>query len=65
MPYELSNRLVIGLASSALFNLEKSEFRNEGEEKYRKHQREKQNTPLEQSIGLSFYIKKGAVLDND
>ncbi|HFK8619784.1 TPA: 5'-nucleotidase, partial [Pseudomonas aeruginosa] len=42
MPYDLEKRLVIGLASSALFNLEESDsvFRSEGEDAYRKYQRE-------------------------
>lgn len=59
MPYELSNRLVIGLASSALFNLEESDsiFRNKGEEEYRKYQRENQNIPLEQGIAFPFIQK--------
>lgn len=37
MPYDLTNRLVIGLASSALFDLEESDriFRSEGEDAYR------------------------------
>lgn len=38
MAYELANRLVIGVASSAIFDLSESDaaFRREGE--YRKHQ---------------------------
>ncbi|WP_337917959.1 5'-nucleotidase, partial [Vibrio cholerae] len=37
MPYDLSKRLVVGLSSSALFDLQESDeiFRNEGEEAYR------------------------------
>ena len=37
MPYDLTNRLVIGLASSALFDLEESDqiFRSKGEDIYR------------------------------
>lgn len=40
MPYSLENRLVIGLASSALFDLAESDavFRQEGEEAYREYQ---------------------------
>ncbi|GHW17282.1 5'-nucleotidase [Vibrio cholerae] len=36
MPYDLSKRLVVGLSSSALFDLQESDeiFRNEGEEAY-------------------------------
>ncbi|MGR8771898.1 5'-nucleotidase [Klebsiella pneumoniae subsp. pneumoniae] len=42
MPYDLSSRLVIGLASSALFDLDESDeiFRTKGEDEYRKFQRE-------------------------
>ena len=59
MAYDLSTRLVIGLASSALFNLEESDevFRTKGEEAYRKYQREKQHHLLEQGVAFPF-IKK-------
>ncbi len=38
MPYELENRLVIGVASSAVFDLLASDavFQSQGEEEYRK-----------------------------
>ncbi|HHQ2890795.1 TPA: 5'-nucleotidase [Pseudomonas aeruginosa] len=56
MPYDLEKRLVIGLASSALFNLEESDsvFRSEGEDAYRKYQRENQNKPLPHGVAFSF-----------
>ncbi|NWL75285.1 5'-nucleotidase [Pseudomonas taiwanensis] len=56
MPYDLEKRLVIGLASSALFNLEESDevFRTKGEEAYRKYQRENQNVPLPHGVAFSF-----------
>ena len=56
MPYELHNRLVVGVASSAMFDLSESDkiFRTEGEENYRKHQEEKKDVPLEQGIAFSF-----------
>lgn len=59
MPYDLSKRLVIGLASSALFDLSESDsvFRTQGEEVYRKYQRDKQNHPLEKGVAFPF-IKK-------
>jgi 5'-nucleotidase len=40
MPYDLNQRLVIGVASSAVFDLSESDtvFRNQGEEQYRKYQ---------------------------
>lgn len=54
--YDLSKRLVIGLASSALFDLSESDniFRMEREETYRQYQREKQNHPLKRRC-LSIY----------
>lgn len=56
MSYDLENRLVIGLASSALFNLDESDavFREKGEQAYREYQREKQNTPLGQGVAFPF-----------
>ncbi|MDW3710615.1 5'-nucleotidase [Pseudomonas solani] len=56
MPYELDNRLVIGLASSALFNLEESDyvFRTEGEDAYREYQRKNHNNPLPHGVAFSF-----------
>lgn len=59
MPYDLSKRLVIGLASSALFDLEESDqiFRNNGQEKYREYQKENQNNILKQGVAFHF-IKK-------
>ena len=59
MSYDLSKRLVIGLASSALFDLSESDniFRTEGAETYRQYQREKQNHPLKEGVAFPF-IKK-------
>lgn len=59
MPYDLSKRLVIGLASSALFDLSESDqvFRTEGEEVYRKYQRDKEHETLKQGVAFPF-IKK-------
>lgn len=56
MAYELEHRLVIGLASSALFNLSETDrvFRTEGEEEYRKHQRENQRIPLAPGVAFPF-----------
>lgn len=52
MPYELDNRLVIGVASSAVFDLSESDavFRSEGEEQYRKYQEENLERPLPKGI---------------
>jgi 5'-nucleotidase len=48
MPYELDGRLVIGVASSAVFDLRDSDavFRSQGEEQYRKFQEENLDEPL-------------------
>jgi len=56
MPYDLTNRLVIGLASSALFNLEESDavFRTQGEDAYRAYQRENQHIPLHRGVAFDF-----------
>ena len=56
MPYELDNRLVIGLASSALFDLAESDqvFRKDGEEVYRQFQRAKQMDPLSPGVAFPF-----------
>jgi 5'-nucleotidase len=56
MPYQLDNKLVIGLASSALFDLSESDavFRTEGEAAYRACQRRKQSEPLAQGVAFPF-----------
>ncbi|MCS6039573.1 5'-nucleotidase [Klebsiella pneumoniae subsp. pneumoniae] len=56
MPYDLSSRLVIGLASSALFDLDESDeiFRTKGEDEYRKFQRENQDVPLGKGVAFPF-----------
>lgn len=56
MPYDLENRLVIGVASSAMFDLTASDavFRREGEEHYRKFQEQNLHNPLQKGIAFSF-----------
>lgn len=56
MPFDLTNRLVIGLASSALFDLSESDtvFRKEGEQAYRAYQREQQDKPLKKGVAFPF-----------
>jgi 5'-nucleotidase len=56
MAYELSKRLVIGLASSALFNLDESDniYRTDGPAKYREYQREHQDKPLGEGVAFPF-----------
>ena len=52
MPYELDNRLVIGVASSAVFDLRESDavFKRQGEEEYRTFQEQNLNSPLSKGI---------------
>ncbi len=56
MAYELGNRLVIGVASSAMFDLSESDqvFRNKGEEEYRKYQTANVENPLDKGVSFSF-----------
>ncbi|KFF72480.1 5'-nucleotidase [Pectobacterium brasiliense] len=56
MPYNLSDKLVIGLASSALFDLEESDniFREEGEDGYRNFQRNNQDVTLGKGVAFPF-----------
>lgn len=56
MPYQLDNKLVVGLASSALFQLDKSDeiFRTEGEAAYRTYQRANQNVVLQPGVAFPF-----------
>ncbi|PZR10322.1 MAG: 5'-nucleotidase [Azospirillum brasilense] len=56
MPYDLDNRLVIGVASSAMFDLTESDavFRSKGEKEYRKFQEENLGMPLAKGIAYPF-----------
>jgi 5'-nucleotidase len=56
LPYSLEDRLVIGVASSALFDLEESDrvFRRDGEEAYRRYQEAHLEVPLSPGIAFSF-----------
>lgn len=56
MAFDLSSRLVIGLASSALFDLTASDqvFRQAGEQVYRDYQRDKQDQPLARGVAFPF-----------
>lgn len=56
MPFDLTNRLVVGLASSALFDLNESDkvFRSQGEQAYRKYQNENQDKPLKKGVAFPF-----------
>ena len=54
MPYPIDEKLVIAIASSALFDLSESDrvFREKGEEEYRRYQREHENDTL--APGVAF-----------
>lgn len=56
MAYELKNKLVIGVASSAVFDLSESDrvFRTEGEEAYRAFQERNINEPLAPGMAFPF-----------
>ena len=56
MPYMLENRLVIGIASSAMFDLTESDdvFKSSGEQEYRKYQEMNLDVPLGKGIAFSF-----------
>ncbi|MFD5015334.1 5'-nucleotidase [Streptomyces chartreusis] len=55
-PYELANRLVIGIASSALFDLAEADtvFREQGEEPYRAYQEEHLDDTLSKGVAFPF-----------
>ncbi|GHE02076.1 5'-nucleotidase [Streptomyces alanosinicus] len=54
--YELANRLVVGVASSALFDLRESDavFREQGEEAYRTYQEQHVDDTLRPGVAFAF-----------
>ncbi|WP_414499308.1 MULTISPECIES: 5'-nucleotidase [unclassified Zymobacter] len=56
MPYDLKNKLVVGVASSAVFDLTESDavFKDRGEEAYRKFQQDHLNEPLAPGMAFPF-----------
>jgi 5'-nucleotidase len=56
MPYDLSKKLVIGVASSALFDLSESDavFRLEGVDAYRRYQEENISNTLAPGVAFPF-----------
>ena len=56
MPYRIEDKLVIGVASSALFQLDEADavFRQDGLPAYRKYQREHQKDVLKPGIAFPF-----------
>lgn len=65
MPFELDDRLVIGVASSAVFDLSESDavFRRDGEAQYRKYQEQHLDAPLGKGIAYPF-IKRLLALND-
>lgn len=56
MAYSLDGRLVVGVASSAVFDLADSDavFRRDGEAAYRRYQRDNLSNPLAKGVAFSF-----------
>ena len=56
MPYPIEDKLVIAVASSALFDLSDSDhvFRMQGEKAYRKYQEANLDSPLEKGVAFPF-----------
>ncbi len=67
MAYQLENRLVIGVASSAVFDLTESDkvFREKGEEQYRHFQEEQMSNPLPKGIAFPFIKRLLSLNDLD
>lgn len=65
MPYDLADRLVVGVASSALFDLTESDkfFRDNGEMKYRTYQDERIDETLTPGVAFPF-VKRLLGLDD-
>ena len=65
MAFELDDRLVIGVTSSAVFDLSESDavFRREGEAQYRKYQEQHLDVPLGKGIAYPF-IKRLLALND-
>lgn len=65
MPYDLESRLVVGVASSAMFDLQDSDavFKKEGEEGYRKYQEANLENPFSRGIAFPFIRRLLALND--
>lgn len=65
MGYDLSNKLVIGVASSALFDLAESDafFRDHGEAAYRQHQADHLEDTLQPGVAFPFIRRLLALND--
>ena len=66
MPFPIDEKLVIGIASSALFDLRESDriFRESGYDAYRIYQRENENVGLDAGVAYPF-IKRLLSLNSD
>ena len=56
MPFDIERKLVVAVASSALFDLGEADqvYRTQGEAAYRKYQREHENDVLEPGVAFAF-----------
>jgi 5'-nucleotidase len=56
MPYPIERKLVLAVASSALFDLSESDqvYREKGEDEYRTYQRANQNNTLDRGVAFPF-----------
>ena len=56
MPYPIERKLVVAISSSAVFDMVNADaiFRQQGEESYRKHQRDLLNSPFEKGVAFPF-----------
>lgn len=65
MPYPIERKLVVAVASSALFDLAESDavFKNNGPKAYREYQEENLDTPLD--IGVAFpFVRRFLEINN-
>ena len=56
MPFDIENKLVVAVSSSAVFNMQEADgiFRSEGEAAYRKYQKERFDMPFEKGVAYPF-----------
>lgn len=56
MAYPIEKKLVVAVASSALFDLTESDkvFRTQGLQAYKEYQRQHENEPLEKGVAFPF-----------
>lgn len=67
MPYSLERKLVVAIASSALFDLAESDaiFQRDGEDAYRQYQREHENDVLQPGVAFQFIKRLLALNEGD